>query len=680
VRTCYDHEPANRRIAESGGAGWDDRPDATRDGFDPYVAIDALLGGPLAVPGTRSTLAAVADGSASGSRRAAFASSAGRPRKPQSAGPARGPWTASRLLVKSRLLDSRREEGRVFDRERVRRYDQWTREAQASPEGSGLVEVRTGLFGRARVLPVSAEERPGCEEVEVAVAGAGPWGLVLGRLLAKRGHQVVVLERAPALGSGANWNLSRDELAALEACGAVEAPRLRACVRGDFSHGFFRIWDREAGRTCDFAWDELYNIALDDEAFLAALAEPLPGFEIRLGCTAALERVTRTGAYVDFRKGDGGAPAGVRGALKARLFVDARGWSSPLGRAANAGLGQEFAFGIIGAATSVDLPRELDAEGKPVGIHAATYGDEVVTAYGRVQPILERFSFSAGGRHGELINTWVSHVAPRALEPIAEQLVGTMAQVAPGFDAAQISQSYFGHIPGHHTGAPWARRRIQTSAGDRTLLVGCAGRQHSSLTGASFGPLTRNAAPLAERIHRALARDALTFRDLRRIDIDPAERVSQAVEGLFNRIMLLDDGEPEGTVNADWLAFLRAAEAMDPKLKNAAFRDQMRLKTLHQLVGLAPDNPEVVRAFVRNNRGALGAALGTLLWAYLALLLLELRRLVHGEGRRAVPLAAGVARLPLFVTRAVRLHRRARRRGRQEAEAKARPGGRNPPG
>ena len=51
MRPYYDHEPAYRRIAESGGAGWDDLPTAVHDGFGSYVAIDAFLASPLAVPG-----------------------------------------------------------------------------------------------------------------------------------------------------------------------------------------------------------------------------------------------------------------------------------------------------------------------------------------------------------------------------------------------------------------------------------------------------------------------------------------------------------------------------------------------------------------------------------------------------------------------------------------------------
>ena len=58
-------------------------------------------------------------------------------------------------------------------------------------------------------------------------------------------------------------------------------------------------------------------------------------------------------------------------------------------------------------------------------------------------------------------------------------------------------------------------------------------------------------------------------------------------------------GEAPGAVNRDWLAFMRAADGLDPTLKNEAFRDKLRLRTLHQLVGIALADPEVVRALVK---------------------------------------------------------------------------------
>lgn len=559
----------------------------------------------------------------------------------------------------------------MFDRDAVARYDEWVREAAGSTEGAQLVARRRGLFGRVYAMPVSTEERPGCEAADVLVAGAGPWGMLLGRLLALRGHEVVVVERAAGPGSTVNWNLSRDEFTALRATGAFDREpssspdptALAPAVRGDFSRGVFRIFDRPAACTRDFEWNELYNVSLEEHAFLRALAHG-PGLTVRFGERARLERVTRTGAYVDCE-----GPAGTR-SFKARLFVDARGWSSPLGRQANQGLDQGFAFDVLGLQTGADLPREHSPDGTPLGLHVATYADEEQVGCLRVQPILERFSLFLNGHRGELVNAFVGSARPEPLAPMVDALLPLVARVAPGFSEEHVVRSYFGHIPGYRTGAPWARRRVQTSAGDRTLLVGCAARQYSPLTGASIGPLARNAVAMAGEIHQALADADLSFDRLSRIDLAPGERVSQAVEGLFARIMLLEGDEPPGTVNADWLAFLQAAEGMDPKLKNAAFRDQMRLRTLHQLLGLAVKDPALVRSFVRNNDGALWTAVGVLLWAYGALLGLELREVLHGHLRHLGALFAGLGRLPLFVGRAARLHHRAAKESRRRRRSR----------
>lgn len=51
MRPYYDHEPAYRRIAETGGAGWDDLPTAVHDGCASYLALDGFLASSLAVPG-----------------------------------------------------------------------------------------------------------------------------------------------------------------------------------------------------------------------------------------------------------------------------------------------------------------------------------------------------------------------------------------------------------------------------------------------------------------------------------------------------------------------------------------------------------------------------------------------------------------------------------------------------
>ncbi len=51
MRTYYDHERAYRMILDAGGAGWDDLPTFTQPQAESYLAIDAFLESPLAVPG-----------------------------------------------------------------------------------------------------------------------------------------------------------------------------------------------------------------------------------------------------------------------------------------------------------------------------------------------------------------------------------------------------------------------------------------------------------------------------------------------------------------------------------------------------------------------------------------------------------------------------------------------------
>jgi hypothetical protein len=236
--------------------------------------------------------------------------------------------------------------------------------------------------------------------------------------------------------------------------------------------------------------------------------------------------------------------------------------------------------------------------------------------------------------------------------------------VMDGFREGLVVKTYFGHAPAFLPPGPLPRARLRTSAGDRILLAGCAAVQYSGLTGCAFGPLVRNASRLAEAIHRALARNRLAFRDLCRIDIDPRERISQRLEGLFGGAMELDTAESPGTVNQDWIAFSDAAGEINPGLKNEAFRDKIRLETLHQLVRICAGRPGLIASVVRNNRGRLGLVVWTFCAAYATLLYHELRLLVCRRHRKyAVAGGRAVAVLPAFAVNVARFYANGRRAG-----------------
>jgi 2-polyprenyl-6-methoxyphenol hydroxylase-like FAD-dependent oxidoreductase len=517
----------------------------------------------------------------------------------------------------------------VIDRAAVREYDQFVADLAEAPLET--CEVALGPWRRARVLCPAAVEPSADEETDVVVLGAGPAGLLLAAQLARRAHRVVVLEARPRLDCGATWNLSHAELAELQATGVFDDALWRRLVVGDFGEGVFRLHDSAAGRERQYAFDAILNVSLDERLFLATLAAT-PGLDLRLATLAELKAVAGAGVFVATRGTDG-----VR-TLKARLLIDASGWSSRLSALVHPWRRVESVYNMVGVHVRQALQREMGEQtGRPLGLICVTREDEVEGEGGWVQPILERFSGAVPGSsedYGEVLYYFTRTPRPARLAPVVEEMAGRLPAFVPGFDEALVDRTYFGHGPGYFPERPLARRKIQTSAGDRTLLVGCAAQQYSGLTGCAFGPLARNAGDLLEAVHAALRDDDLSFARLRRIDIDARERVSQRVEGLFGGAMLRDGREKPGCVNRDWIAFCEAAEHMDPVLKNEAFRDKLRLAALNQLLRVCATRPAVLTALLRNNRMQLGLVCWTFISAYLRLLMHEARLLLTRRERK----------------------------------------------
>jgi len=541
----------------------------------------------------------------------------------------------------------------MIDREAVEAYDRFWQ--CVPPACLPVKEIRAGLLGRARIIVTSRNERPAGESYDVVIAGGGPWGILLGSLLAGRGHSTLVLERSAQLRCGATWNVSRPEFDDLKATGALPEAVWDGLVTGEFTEGVFRLYDSSAApsRQREYHFDEILNLSLDEDRFLASLAAT-PGLAVRTGCPARLAAVTRTSACVEY--------AAVHGprTVAARLFIDATGWTSPLGRLMTRGLEPESVYNMLGVRTNVRLPRIVSpVTGRPMGLICATFENEIPSRAGLVQPILERFTDCVPGRcdGGDLIYYFTRTARPAPLAPLIDDMAARIPQVLDGFREDQVEKTYFGHGPAFYTSGPLARFSRRTSVGDRVLLAGASALHYSGLTGCAFGPLARNASALAGVIDLALRRNRLSFRHLCRIDIDPRERASQAIEELFGGAMELAPGETPGTVNRDWIGFAEAGEGLDPRLKNEAFRDKIRLQTLNRLVGICAGKPDVIASVLRNNRGHLGLVVWTFLSAYGTLLYHEIR-LLFGRRNRKYAVAGGraVAALPVFAANVGRFY------------------------
>src|SRR6185503_383630 len=125
------------------------------------------------------------------------------------------------------------------------------------PPGSRLTGTRLrGPRGPGPPLGDRCRALPMIERVEVAVAGGGPAGAIVAALLARAGHEVVLLERTPAW----HWR----------ACGVFASPA---------AHRAFA------------------RIGLDAPT-LERAAEPIPAMRIE----------TRGGARIRLTYGDDGSP------------------------------------------------------------------------------------------------------------------------------------------------------------------------------------------------------------------------------------------------------------------------------------------------------------------------------------------------------------------------------------
>lgn len=490
--------------------------------------------------------------------------------------------------------------------------------------------------------------------------------MLMGSILAKKGFRVLLLERNAGLHCGSTWNLSRPEFADLKKAGVLPESQWEGMIEGEFTEGVSRFYDTAASPPGqrEFRWNEILNISINEGEFFRLLSAT-PGLEVRTGCRASLAWISPAHAYVEC--GTGGKLA------RSRLFIDATGWRSPLAGLVNAGLHTESVYNMFGIHTSKKLPRILGPAGRPLGLICATFEDEAMTEAGLVQPILERFTNFVPGRvdGGDIIYYFTRTSRPAPILPLVDEMLSRISRVLEGFTEDAVDRTYFGHGPGYYYPGPFARSGMQNSVGDRVYLAGAAGFQYSGLTGCVFGAMARNAASLGDSLARALRRDRLSFQDLNRIDIDPRERISMSIGGLFGGSMALGEGEEPGTVNRDWIMFSDMLGGLDARLKNESLRDKITLSTLNRLVAICAGKPKVIRAVLRNNRGHAGTVAWTFLSAYVGLLREEFTRLFLRRRRKyAVNGGLGVLRFPGYTVNVSRFWAGARSLKTAELSAK----------
>ena len=349
------------------------------------------------------------------------------------------------------------------------------REAGGEELCERLLHLDATRAGRTKHAPVLGPPRPdkgATMDYDVAIAGGGLW-LLLAPLLAERGLRVAVFDRARIGQAHREWNCSAKELVPLTSSGLFTEDEVARLVVARYDHGVCR-W--HGGGT--YPVRNVLDHAVDAGKLLAAVRARA---EARGACLHDGE------AIVAHAEGPDGVALSTSAGetLTARIFVDARGASSPL---ATADLICPTVGGVLGGLEEGEAADQMRPD---VGeILATTEGVEE----GR-QHIWEAFP----GKRGE-VTVYLFYYALEG-SPGAS-LVSLYARFFEKMKVYKrgdfrLVRPTFGFIPG------WSRLGPGPARGRRVVLVGDAAARHSPLTFCGFGSALRSFEGVAESITRA---------------------------------------------------------------------------------------------------------------------------------------------------------------------------------
>jgi lycopene cyclase CruA len=325
-----------------------------------------------------------------------------------------------------------------------------------SAGGAELFE-RLEHLDRVRIAP--AADRviagpTGALDYDVVFAGGG-LSILIAAALAKQGVRVAVFERARAGVAHREWNASMPELLPLKTSGLIDDLDEICLAKYDYGichfhggksypvHGVLDVAvDASALLSRVRARAEAWGVQFFDRATLVAHGESSRGISAEF---AIADGSTNN---ADHRAGD------TRPALRttARILVDARGASSPLGQA------DLVCPTVGGVLTGIDFDPKV--------------GEILITTEGvedGVQHVWEGFP----GRSGEL-TTYLFYYADRdkvmgrpLLMPLYARFFSTLERYKPG--AAALLRPTFGYIPGWSRTTPAADLLAAAALGEGTL-------------------------------------------------------------------------------------------------------------------------------------------------------------------------------------------------------------------
>ena len=489
--------------------------------------------------------------------------------------------------------------------ERVGRLDQtWSNIRTATSNGTSVMppEVLDRVY---EVGALPHQEYAG--DYDLIYAGGG-LGLLHAVIMAQHyGYRVLLFDRGEVGCAHREWNISREELAALVSVGFCTWEELRPIVMNEYDTGVVRFHAGTQTAPTELWMQYVLDVALDAGALLRLARQKLEaaGGVILDHRVFRQIQVTASGpVHVAVEVGnDQGNVETYRG----RLLLDGMGSISPL--ALRRFAGQPFAGVCPTVGTVVNGLQEGDAPNE----HNPRIGDillSVADAQRGQQYMWEGFpgrddeltvylfyydalnsgqvktghTVSANGQNGSHPKASYVRESPSLLELFEDYFALLPTYKLPGPDFQHIKPVY-GYIPGRHT-----VNRQEAPLLRGVLPVGDSAAQQSPLTFCGFGSHVRNLERTTSLLDETLRQELLEPEALRVVN---AYQVNVSLNWVFSRFM-----QPWGAlydVNLLQNIFLDVLNDLGEDFARRFFRDQMVWSDYHQmLLGVFWRYPRIV--------------------------------------------------------------------------------------
>lgn len=373
---------------------------------------------------------------------------------------------------------------------------------------------RTGNVPQTEVVQ-TLDEGLGEVEWDVVICGS-TLGVLLAAGLAQLGWRVALIERGMLRGRDQEWNISRQELAALVNLGLLTEAELEQVIASEYNPARIQFG------TGDPLWvRDVLNVGVDPVVLLEILKQKFLAAGGKL-----LENTAFAGAVVH----PDGVQVNAGPGLTTRLMVDAMGHFSPVARQARGNQRPDAGCLVVGTC----------AEGFP-----HNDSGDLIVSFTPIRHQCQYFweAFPARDGRTTYLFTYVDADPRRlSLTELFEDywtLLPEYQQVS--LDNLTVKRALFGFFPCYRHSPlryPWGR----------TLAVGDSSGHQSPLSFGGFGAMIRHLQRLTEGIHDALTSDCLDAKALGQLQ---PYQPNLSVTWLFQKSMSvgMDQTLPDQRIN-----------------------------------------------------------------------------------------------------------------------------------